>query len=299
MRLGTAMPFTISGSTRGQLRTVKFLQWLGFMASTFRDLTQLCQSLVARGIEVVPTTERSYYGHGHFAKVTLHARSIVLLCNAWTEGKEQTDVGAICVLSRCIIEVRNALAYLLEHNISPNEAHLRLHLVALNHSVDLLRVNKGLDTGKDMFWHEHGVQHSRKELESNPVFNSLDAVHKKNLLRGKSPFQQLRYKGIRPLSTTHESAIYTLLSHSVHSFSLGLTASFGHGTASPSGAVNSFLIATRAAQIYLADSARIYCRFRRRAIGKLSEQEANCIHESLDPAPLVTILRSIRAGASL
>ena len=61
------------------------------MASDFRSLVELCQSLVSRGAEAAPTTERGYYGHGHFAKATLHARSIVLLCDAWTEHKEQED----------------------------------------------------------------------------------------------------------------------------------------------------------------------------------------------------------------
>jgi hypothetical protein len=83
-------------------------------------------------------------------------------------------VGGICVLARCLIEVRNASAYLLESNISKDEAHLRLHLVGLNQSVDMQRVNKGLETSRTDFWTEHSITYSREELAKNPNFVALD-----------------------------------------------------------------------------------------------------------------------------
>lgn len=268
------------------------------MKVDFRTLSASCQAIVKRGTDVPPTTERAYYAHCLFTKATLHARSIVSLCDSSLQNNEQVDVGAICVLARCILEIRNAASYLLEHNISKEEAHLRLHLVGLNQSVDLLRVTKGLETSQDDFWSEHSITHSRRELERNPIFVALDVDHKKNLLRGKSPYQHSRYRGKRPLNTVHESAIYTLLSHSAHAFGLGLSGFAGHGKATPAGTVNLFLIAIQISQIYLADTARTYCRFRRRALDKLSDIDIITLEQASNPTSLLKLLKDIRAGVS-
>lgn len=157
------------------------------MTTEFRTLTDVIQAIAKRGTDAPPTTERAYYAHCLFTKASLHARSIVSLCDSSLQREEQPDVGGICVLARCLIEVRNATSYLLESNISKNEAHLRLHLVSLNQSVDLLRVTRGLETNRDDFWSEHSITYSRGELAGNPIFAALDPNQKKYLLRGKSP----------------------------------------------------------------------------------------------------------------
>ena len=268
------------------------------MTTEFRTLTDVIQAIAKRGTDAPPTTERAYYAHCLFTKASLHARSIVSLCDSSLQREEQPDVGGICVLARCLIEVRNATSYILESNISKNEAHLRLHLVSLNQSVDLLRVTRGLETNRDDFWSEHSITYSRGELAGNPIFAALDPNQKKYLLRGKSPFQQSRYRGKRPLSAIRESAIYTLLSHSAHAYALGLSGFAGYGSATPADTLNSFLIATQAAQIYLADTARTYCRFRRRALGKLTDKEASLFERCSEPIALNHLLKDIRAGVT-
>ena len=267
------------------------------MATDFRTLTDFSQAVAKRGTDSPPTTMRAYYAHCLFVKASLHARSIVSLCDTALERDEQADVGGVCVLARCLIEVRNASAYLLESNISKDEAHLRLHLVSLNQSIDMQRVNKGLETSRTDFWTEHSITHSRQELAANSSFVALDLEHRKNLLRGKSPYLHSRYRGARPLSVAQESAIYTLLSHSAHAFALGLSGFAGYGRATPAGTLNSFRIATLSAQIYLADTAKTYFKFRRRALGKLAEDENLLLEQSSDPAAMNTLLKDIRSAA--
>jgi hypothetical protein len=267
------------------------------MATDFRALTDLSQVIAKRGTDSPPTTERGYYAHCLFVKASMHAWSIVSLCDSALERDEQADVSGICVLARCLIEVRNAAAHLLESNISKDEAHLRLHLVGLNQSGDMQRVNKGLQTSRTDFWTEHSITYSREELAKNPSFLALEPDHRKHLLRGKSPYLHSRYRGARPLSIAQESAIYTLLSHSAHAFALGLSGFAGYGRATPAGTLNSFRIATLAAQIYLADTAKTYCKFRRRALGKLKEDESALLEKSSDPVAMNTLLKGIHAAA--
>lgn len=267
------------------------------MTTYFRNLADLSQNLAKRGTDSPPTTERAYYAHCLFMKASLHARSIVSLCEAALERKEQADVGGVSMLARCLIEVRNAAAYLLEVNISKDEAQLRLRLVGLNQSIDMQRVNKGLETSRTNFWTEYSVDFSRKELARNPAFQALDTDHRKYLLRGKSPYLHSRYRGTRPLSIAQESAIYTLLSHSAHAFALGLSGFAGYGRATPAGTLNSFRIATLTAQLYLADTAKTYCKFRRRALGNLEKDERKLLERSSDPTAMKELLKDICASA--
>jgi hypothetical protein len=259
-------------------------------------LTVLCESLIKRGAAVSRTSERAYYAHGYFSKSTLHARSILVLVAELDEENKSIDIGAICVLARCIVEIRNASAYLLEHSISKPEAHLRLHLVGLNHATDLLRLGKGLDTIKSSQWSDFAIAFEKRELESNSIFKTLDEPHRKQLLKGRSPFQFSRYSGERPLAPAQESGLYTLLSQSAHSFSLGLSSVSGGGQATASGAYNATRIAIEAAILYLADTALTYCRFRNRAVGKLNEKERVLLGESVSPHRFHRVLASIKAG---
>jgi hypothetical protein len=262
----------------------------------FRQLVDFTQAIAKKGSSSQPTTERAYYAHCLLVKASLHARSMVSLFDSASGKKELYDVGALCVLARCLIEVRHAAAYLLESNISKEEAHLRLNLVGLNGAVDLLRVSKGLNTSSDDFLSEHSIRYFRNEISSNSIFLSLDDAQKKMLMIGKWPFQRKRYHGARPLKFTQESAIYTLLSHSAHAFSLGLSGYAGYGSATPAGTVNSFMIAMLTSQIYLADLVKTYCKFRRRSIGKLSLDDSDLLDRCSSVSELNLQLDQIRAS---
>lgn len=264
----------------------------------FHKLAALCEELSERGSESRPTTERTFYAHCLLLKARLHAQSIVVLSDPRATDSPLLDVSAICVLARCLIEIRNVGSYLLERNISKDEAHLRLHLLALNHSVDALRIDRALHIDDQNMWASPAIEFARKKLTENRIFAALDPDHRKNLLRGKSPYQFSRYQGHRPLSASQEAGIYTLLSQSTHSYSLVLTSFAGFGDAAPSGRANSYRIAMLAAQIYLADFLQTYCTFRRRAIGRLTTEQATLITQASDIEPLKQALSRIRHGAT-
>lgn len=254
-----------------------------------RGVVEICEQMLSRARDSSTSTWRILYGHGLFTKAVRHGRSIVTLAGA----EHEPDVGAICVLSRCIMEVHKAAAYFLEIGLSKDEAHLRLHLFLLNHSTDLEKIHDRLGTAKSDFWHQMGRKSSLAELAKNPVFTSLDQKHRENLIRGKSPYLHTRYTGPRLLPLNIESGLYTLFSHSTHSFSLGLP-EVGSGAASPSGTVNSFYLAADSAAHHLASFGLLYWRVRHRAIKQLPAHELEILKESASPAVLMKRLEEIR-----
>jgi hypothetical protein len=235
------------------------------------------------------SSSRVIYGHGFFSKATRHGRSILTLAKA----DSQPDVSAICVLARCIMEAHKAASYFLEPGLSEDEAQMRLHLLLLNHSTDLEKIHNRLGISNDDIWHKTGREWSLEELSSNPVFNALDEPHRKNLVRGKSPYLHARYSGPRLVPLAIENGLYTLFSHSAHSFSLGLPET-GGGAASPSGAVNSFHLAVESASLHLADLGLIYWRLRHRAIKHLQMEDRSALTAAKSSEALLKRLQDIK-----
>jgi hypothetical protein len=187
----------------------------------------------------------------------------------------------------------------LETGISKDEAHLRLHLFLLNHSTDLGRIQKYLGTARDEFWHETTRAWSMEELQRNPIFLSLDELHRNNLLRGKSPYLHVRYSGKRPLPREIESGLYILFSQNAHSFSLGLSPLIGGGQATPTGAANSAAIALHTSVIYLSWLGLDYWRTRYRAIKRFDASERRTLEDGASFGHLEKTLAEIRTKSAL
>lgn len=257
-----------------------------------RNVVEICERMLSSARESTTRSSRALYGHSLFAKAVQHGRSIVTLAR----GEPEIDVSAICVLSRCIMEVHKAAFYFLETGLSKDEAHMRLHLFLLNHSTDLGKIHDRLDTAKSDSWHTQSRKWSLSELSKNPIFMSLDNKHKENLQRGKSPYLYARYTGQELLPHSIESGLYTLFSQSTHSFSLGLQ-EVGGGDATPCGAVNSFFLATDSASLHLASLGLLYWRVRNKAIKQLPVQDKQVLEEAASPIPLLKRLDDIRLHA--
>lgn len=263
------------------------------MHSLFQ-VVETCERLLNRAGGAGRYSSRTFYGHGLFLKATIHGRSMLELVSS----SKSTDAGAICVLARCIMEIHNAATYFLEERLSKDEAHMRLHLFLLNHSANLKRIHDHLGTAKSDFWVSGSVRWSVTELEKNPVFAALDEPHRKNLLRGKSPYLYGRYSGSRLVSKTVESGLYTLFSQSTHSFSLGLPAVEG-GQFTPAGTESSLLLAADTGALYMSSLALMYWRLRHRAIKKITAEERAFLQEHALPASLMMRLSDIKSQAAV
>jgi hypothetical protein len=262
------------------------------------QLVQICEGMVDRASGAAPVSWRGHYGHGFFEKATNHGRSMATLIEALQTEKPSLDIAGVCTLSRCIIEVHNAFSYLMERGLSHDESELRHQLFLLNHSSDLKKINAefGIRSADDrIFFNDVTLDWALKALEQNSIFKALDEPHRKTLLRGKSPYLAARYKGKKPLPQNIESAAYKLFSHNVHSYSLGLSSSFG-GQATPAGALNMLVLAVELAIVYLANIALSYWRLRSRAVRTLSLSEKQFLKTSVSPLMVEQWLHKIRKG---
>jgi hypothetical protein len=269
--------------------------------SHLSELVGICEGMVERASKASISTWRSYYGHGFFEKATLHGRSIVTLVESFRAEPPSYDVAGICTLSRCVIEVHNAFAYLLEPGLSDDESELRHQLFLLNHSADLNKINieVGIKTSDDRFFYNDSAHRwALDALERNPIFQSLDAAHRKTLLRGKSPYLVARYKGKKPLPQSIESAAYKLFSHNVHSYSLGLSPLRG-GQKTPAGGVNMLVLAIELAIVYLATIALHYWRLRSRAVRILSKEDKKFLSDGASSALVEQWVMKMKRNGSL
>jgi hypothetical protein len=140
------------------------------------------------------------------------------------------------------------------------------------------------------------LQSTLQELSENPVFLSLDESHRKNLLKGKSPYLVARYAGRHPLVRALETAAYNLFSHNVHSFSLGLTPVIGGGQATPAGSMNMLFLAIELTLLYLCHMAAEYRVLRRRAVGRLAPNEEQFLKATLGTGYLEQWISHLREG---
>lgn len=243
--------------------------------ANLREIVLVCEAICERASRSSPSTFRSYYSTNFFEKSTSHARSMLMLVDVFHSKKRSIDISGVCALSRCILEVHNASAYLLELGLSKNEQDLRFQLLELNRATDLRKIYAGLgakEGGSGDSLQEFFRTSTLRDLKGNPVFLALDEPHQKSLLRGKTPYLIARYAGKRPLPRPIESAAYNLFSHSVHSFSLGISPMHA-GSATPVGAANMLFLAVEIARIYLSCMAINFWRSRSRAIGSLLDTE--------------------------
>jgi hypothetical protein len=229
------------------------------------------------------------YGHSLFAKAVKHGRSILIL----SDLDNEVDIGAVCTLTRCIMEIQKAASYFLEFNLSKEESNMRLHLLLLNHSSDLGKINDNLGTSGSSSLHKTFRDVHLVGLQKNPIFSSFEDKHQKNLLRGKSPYLHSRYSGSKVLPLNIESGLYTLFSQSVHSFSLGLT-DLVDGSASPAGAYNSYMLAIEATSLYLASFALSYLRVRHRTFKDFPSRKRIALENLATPESLMKHLQEIK-----
>ena len=246
----------------------------------YTDLEKIvcvCEGMQKRTESTESTSLRTVRAKGFFEKATLHSRSMITLLDRYQTKKVSLDIAALCILSRCIIEIHNASGYLLRTGLTKNESDLRNDLFILNHSSELKIINSGLGIHKRNFIHDHTSILIEKQLEMNPAFQALDASKRNKLLKREYPYQLKNIGAPQgPVSRSTEAAAIKLFSHGIHSFSLSLSPMDG-GRDSVSGGTNMAFLASEMALIYLSHIALQYWRIRFRAIKTFSLNEKNLL----------------------
>lgn len=266
--------------------------------ANLNQVVQTCEAMRKRSLHVHTSSWRTYCAKGYFEKATFHGRSIVTLMEMFRSNKQPLDIAGVCVLSRCILEVHNAAAYLLEFGLSKAESELRYYLFRLNRSSDLKKINNGFgikDIDDRNSFNAVAIERLHHELHSNPIFQALDEPHRKSLLKGKYPYLSARYTGKKPVPRSIESAAYNLFSHNVHSFSLGLSPMYEE-CATPAGGANRRFLAIELATIYMSNIALLYWRLRSKAIKTLTDEERDALIKGASTAYLENWLSNLQSN---
>jgi len=245
---------------------------------------------------------RSLHARGFFDKARLHISSLVLLIKSGAEnGGKRFDIGGICSLARCIIEAHNAYFYLLEPRLASHEQEFRRDLFLANQTSDLERIQSefGIPPAEfGTFFRQVSLNNTFARLEQNPSFQELSPDRKRKARAGRSPYLNDRYRGKRPLPPNIESAIYKLLSHSVHSFGLGINP-FGHGHNTAAGALNVIALSLDASLIYGARIAKKYLSARHKAMPDISDSDRTVITKLCSPQELELLLKDMATLSSI
>ncbi len=242
---------------------------------SLEDVVEVCEAFVDRARGVAATSPRAYHSGLLFSKVTHHGRSMLTLA----EDRLAADVAGICMLARAIVEAHDAAAYLLETGIDEADAELRTELFLLNHATGHGAIEDALGTNPSGGLADGFRQMSIERLEENAAFTRLTRKQKRSLLRGRHPFGLSEPTDYSVLEPQVARGLYSMFSHNVHPFSLGLHHK-GGGHLHPAGKVNAFRLAGSTASLYLAHFAWRYWTLRSAAIKTFTDRERKIISDA-------------------
>ena len=242
-----------------------------------------------------PTTIRSWQAEKVVEKVLLHCNSIIKLFAIGMEDYSELDIGLVASASRNIMDAGNIYFYITERGISEEEVEFRYNLQSLNYEKNIKDIFKKLDFPMDSFWIRVLDSHSAaEEIKKSSIYVKADNNGKSSILSGKQLFNK---KPVGIFDRELESAIYNILSNSIHSFYIGLS----NNSIQRSGIFASYIdsvmlsiIAVEVAIVYAAHIINDYLLLRRQLSKKITDGERDKIRELMDIGYLSDYLEAKR-----
>lgn len=229
-------------------------------------------SLILSGIH--PTTLRAAQAEKISEKVLLHCNSIIKLFDMAQEDYSELDIALIASAARNIMDSGNVYFYVTERGISEEEVQFRYNLQIMNYEKNVKDIFRKLKFPMDSYKmrlldHDFVI----KEIKETSIYSEADENEKKRILSGK-PFFRRKSTGIFSLET--ESAIFNILSNSIHSFYIGLS----NNSINRSLVFNSYIdpvmlciISVETAMIYTANILYDYLQLRKQLGRTLAREE--------------------------
>jgi hypothetical protein len=232
---------------------------------------------------VRPTTFRTHYAEEIYNSFILHLKSLIRLLPEKEENPILVlDPSSLATITRMIIEIHNVFQYLCEKGIEESEFKFRIWLYDFHYHTQIIKILNQLefdDNATRNFWLTASSNIAERELKNNAFFKSLDSKTQNDLLKGKKAYFWKSYNPKnRPLPKHVESAIYNLLSNSVHSFPLGIS----NQRSINSGHLNTeslLFITTEAAIIYSASLTKSYVGLRAKLTKELTIEERKYVKQ--------------------
>lgn len=155
-------------------------------------------------------------------KILLHDHSILLLFQL--KEIQELDVSLIASAARNIMEITNLYFYISQRGLEKDSLNFRAEIMSHNEAHNEIEITKKLGFSQNCFRAtilNHHYINAAEQFQKFPQFTELSANEQAWILSGRKATFQMKSPHI--LEKQIESAIYNLLSKSIHGLFLGLS----------------------------------------------------------------------------
>lgn len=231
-------------------------------------------------------------------KILLHDHSILLLFGVLPEQIQELDVSLIASSARNIMETTNIYFHISQRKISTDEIDFRTETMFLNSLYNEIDITQKLGFAQDC---THGqINHwfyesSAERFQKFPQYIQLSETEKNQVLSGRKPTFQMKSPHI--LQAQIESALYNLLSNSIHGLPIGL----GNNSMNEVSSFHNFfdaerllVIALQVSNLYTAHVVKDYLNLRKHLCTLLTPAEKELLKAYVSTADLENYIYTLR-----
>lgn len=234
------------------------------------------------------TTLRSAEAEKIVEKVLLHCNSIIKLFYMGLNDYSELDFALIASAARNIMECGNVYFYISERGISEEEVNFRYNLQLLNYDKNVKDIFRKFGFPMDSFKMKlNDFGFIIKEIKNSSIYLNANHDEKSMILSGKQFFKRKR---VSIFDQDLESAIFNLLSNSVHSFYIGLSNNSIRTPGVFASYIDSLMlciISIETSLVYTANILNDYLLLRRQLSKNVTKEERDKIRELMSTEYLV------------
>ena len=233
-------------------------------------------------------------------KILLHDKSILtLLFSLASNSINEIDVSLIASATRNIMESANQFFYVSERGLSTEELNFRMDIMHRNEVVNIIDIANKLGFSQNCFragLDKGYLDHLNNEFKESAKYLELKNHEITHILSGRKPTFQA--KPIRILENEIESAVFNLLSNSVHGFRLGLVSNSFNKTSAFHNFFNTeqlLVLSLIVSRIYTAHVVKDYLDLRKRLYSLLEPNEKSLLKSYMSCDDLSSYIQVIRS----
>ena len=244
------------------------------------------------------STQRTMLLEKIIEKLLLHDRSILLLLSVIPEQLPELDVSLIASAARNIMETVNLYFHISQRGIDADALEFKVETMMLNEVYNEIEITKKFgfsqkcDHAQINTWY---YKSASCRFQKFPQFVQLSANEKGQVLSGRRPAFQMKSPHI--LQEQTESAIYNLLSNSLHSLPLGLSGNSANRTPFFNNffkAERLLIIALQISCIYTAHAVKDYLNLRKHLYSLLTPDEKKMLKSYMSITDLMAYIHTLR-----
>lgn len=231
-------------------------------------------------------------------KILLHDHSILLLMDVIPKQPRELDISLIAGATRNIMESANLYFHMSQRGLDKDDIELRADILGLNGIFNEMDITKKLGFSPNCFhgqinqWFYEGA---RERYKNFSFFAQLSENEQTQIVSGRKAAFKMQSPRILPENM--ESAVYNLLSNSVHGLSLGLSSNSVNQTLY----FNNFfdtkrllMISLMVSRIYTAHVVKDYLNLRKRFYSLLTAEEKTNLKAYMSDTDLREYINDLR-----